>query len=177
MTDQSSSVQRRRGPHILSIVLFVAALGFAAAAVYFWYSDNVENDDERSPPTAAAGMYSLVNVVTALDEAGLEVDYGRSPATANANQIDPPGQNLEVGDTNVYVFFFAGADASVAGLAREQAFRGVEPATMTLQTASGNDVSDGQPLTAFEGANVIAVLIGGDDELRDQVREVIEGLS
>nr|MBA2776634.1 hypothetical protein [Chloroflexia bacterium] len=94
MTDQSSSLQRRRGPHILSIVLFVAALGFAAAAVYFWYSDNVENDDERPAPTAAAGMYSLVNVVTALDEAGLEVDYGRSPATANANQIDPPGQNL-----------------------------------------------------------------------------------
>ena len=177
MTDQPRSASRRTGPQLLSILLFVAALGFAATAVYFWYSDDSESTGERPVPTVAAGRYGLVNVLTAFEEAGIETGFGRSPATANSNQIEPPGQNLEVGDTNVFIFFFTGANVEVAGADREQAFSGIDPATMTLETPSGNDVSNGQPLTAFEGANVIAVLIGGDEELQGQVRDVIEGLN
>lgn len=177
MTEHPKSATRRSVPHILSILLFTAAIGFAVAAVYLWYMDAAEPDDERPIPTVTAGMYGLVNVLAAFEDAGLEVDYGRSPATANSNQIDPPGQNLRVEDTSVFIFVFTGADASIAGGAREQAFGGVDPATMTLQTPSGADVSNGEPLTAFEGANVIAVLIGGDEELQGEVRDVVEGLS
>ncbi len=177
MTHQPRLATRRSGPQMLSIVLFVAALGFAAAAVYFWYIDDEMPDGERPVPTVAAGMYTLVNVLTALEDAGIEADYGRSPATANSSQIDTPGQNLEVGETNVFIFVFSGADATIAAAARGQAFEGVDPGTMTLETPSGRDVSEGQPLTAFEGANVIAVLVGGDEELQRQVRDVIEGLS
>lgn len=176
MSHQTTRSPKRGGPQILSTLLFVAALGFAAAAVYFWYMDDSSAPNEPAAPTAEAGRYELVNVLDALEAGGLEADFGRSPATARANQLDQPGQNLRVEETNVYIFIFSGDDAETAAAAREAAFAGVDPEAMTLTTPSGNDVSDGQPLSAYAGANVIAVLIGGDDALREEVRDVIEGL-
>jgi hypothetical protein len=175
MTDQSKQL-RRNGPQVLSTLLFVAAIGFAAAAVYIWYIDD-SNGDEPPVPTVTDGMYALVNVLNALRDAGLSADYGRSPATAKSAQIVPPGQNLTVEDTNVFIFIFPGGDPEAAAAAREKAFDAIDPATMTLTTPSGNDVANGQPLSVYQGANVIAVLIGGDDELKTEVQDVIEGLN
>ena len=180
MTDHrtpSPRPARRSGPQVLSTLLFVAAIGFAAAAVYIWFMD--DSNESNEPPVAPveAGRYELVNVLNALEDAGLEADFGRSPATAGTDQMDAPGQNLQVEDTNVFIFIFSGADAETAAAAREAAFARLDPATMTLTTPSGNDVANGQPLAAWEGANVIAVLIGGDAELQAQVQDVIEGLS
>lgn len=179
MTDlptRSPRPARRNGPQLLSTLLFVAAIGFAAAAVYIWFMDDSSDSDEPLASTVEAGRYELVNVLNALEDAGLEVDFGRSPATASTDQLDAPGQNLQVEDTNVFIFIFNADDAEVAASAREAAFTDVNPATMSLTTPSGNDVSNGQPLTAYQGANIIAVLIGGDAELQTQVQAVIEGL-
>jgi hypothetical protein len=166
----------RRASHILSMVLFVAAIGFAAAAVIVWYRDQSSPDNETTPPTAEAGVYGLINVLTALQDADIEADYGRSPATAASNQLDQPGQNLRVGETNVFIFIFPGADAASATAARESAAASLDPATMTLQTTSGQDVTNGEPLSIFEGANIIAVMVGGDADLQSDVQAVIEGL-
>lgn len=171
MTDQGTHSSRRNGPQVLSTLLFVAAIGFAAAAVYIWYMDDANQPGEASAPTAEAGTYELANVLAALEDAGLEADYGRSPAAARTDQLDQPGQNLQVGDTNVYIFLFPDAAA------REAAFAKVDPPAMALITTSGNDVSNGQPLSVYQGANVIAVLIGGDPALQAEVQDVIEGLS
>lgn len=171
MTHQATRSPRRNGPQVLSTLLFVAAIGFAAATVYIWYMDDANESDEPSVPTVEAGRYELVNVLNALEDGGLEADFGRSPATASTDQLGQPGQNLQVEDTNVYIFFFSDADA------REEAFAGVDPATMTMTTPSGNDVSNGEPLSAYQGANVIAVLIGGDEDVQAQVRDVIERLT
>jgi hypothetical protein len=176
MSDQSKPTATRRGSHILSTVLFVAAIGFAAAAVYIWYLDDSNPGTEPPIPTVENGVYGLVNVLDALRHAGIDADYGRSPATATSNQLEMPGQNLRVGDTNVFIFIVPGADAAAAATARESAFAGLDPATMTLTTASGSDVSRGEPLTVYEGANVIAVLVGGDAALQNDVADVIEGL-
>ncbi len=176
MTDQGTQPAPRRGPQLLSTILFVAAIGFAAA-VYIWYMDDANDPAEPLVPTAEAGMYELVTVLNALEEDGLEVDYGRSPATARSSQMDRPGQNLRVEDTNVFIFIFNAADPATAMADREAAFAGLDPATMSLTTPSGNDVSNGEPLSAYQGANVIAVLIGGDDDVREQVQDAIEGLS
>jgi hypothetical protein len=176
MTDQTKSPAKRTGPQILSSLLFIAAIGFAAAAVYIWYMDDSDSTDEPPVPTAEAGMYQLVNVLTELKNADLDADYGRSPATAKSNQIDPPGQNLKVGDANVFIFIFPGADPEAAAAAREQAFGAIDPATMTLTTPSGSDVSNGQPLTVYQGANIIAVVVGGDSALQAEIQAVIEGL-
>jgi len=177
MTHQATRTPRRNGPQILSTLLFVAAIGFAAAAVYIWYMDDANEPDEPPIPTAEAGRYELVNVLDALKDADLEADFGRSPATARTTQIDRPGQNLQVEETSVFIFIFNGADAEEAAAAREAAFAGVDPATMSLTTPSGNDVSNGEPLSVYQGSNIIAVLIGGDEDVRAQVQDVIEGLS
>lgn len=177
MTHQATRSPRRNGPQVLSTLLFVAAIGFAAAAVYIWYMDDANESDEPPAPTVEAGRYELVNVLNALEDADLEADFGRSPPTASTDQLGVPGQNLEVEDTNVYVFIFSGEDAATAAAAREEAFAGVDPATMTLTTPSGNDVSNGEPLSAYQGANVIAVLIGGGEDVQARVQDVIEGLT
>ncbi len=178
MTDHGTPSPRRSGPQLLSTLLFVAAIGFAAAAVYLWYMDDADEPPVPPVPTVeAGGIYGLINVLNALKDADLEADFGRSPATAGTDQLDVPGQNLRVEDTNVYIFIFTGADSATAAAAREQAFAALVPATMSLTTPSGNDVSNDEPLTAYQGANIIAVLIGGDEDTQAQVKAVIEGLS
>lgn len=176
MTDLNTQSPKRTGPQVLSTLLFVAAMGFAAAAVYLWFMNDDDTPDEAPVPTAEGGVYELVDVLNAFEDAGIETDFGRSPAAARTDQLDSPGQNLEVGETNVYIFIFTGADPEALAAEREQAFAGLDPASMSLTTPSGKDVSNGEPLTPYQGANVIAVLIGGDDALRASVRDAIEGL-
>lgn len=177
MTDQRTQSPKRRGPQLLSTLLFVAAIGFAAAAVYIWYTDDTNDPDEPPAPSGEPGIHELITVLNVLEDAGLDAEIGRSPPTASTGQLEQPGQNLRVEDTNVYVFFYSGADAETAAAAREQAFARVDPSTMSLTTPSGNDVGNGEPLSAYQGANVIAVLIGGDAELQTRVQAAIEGLS
>ncbi len=179
MPDQPASSrapQPRRASHILSMVLFVAAIGFAAAAVIVWYQDRSNSSNTPPAPTAEAGVYGLINVLTALQDAKIDADYGRSPATATSNQLDQPGQNLRIGDANVFIFIFPGANGASATSAREAATTDLDPATMTLQTTSGQDVIDGKPVHIYQGANIVAVMVGGDTALQGDVQAVIEGL-
>ncbi len=166
----------RRGSQLLSTVLFIAAIGFALAAVGIWYYDESRSNDDPPVPTVESGVYGLVNVLDSLADEGLDAEYGRSPATASSNQIDRPGQNLVVEDTNVFIFLYPGADGEAATAAREQEAASLDPETMTLTTPSGQDVTNGEPLTVYQGANVVAVLVGGDEATREAVQAAIEGL-
>lgn len=181
MPDQSQpatpSQRTRRGSHVLSTVLFVAAIGFAAAAVFIWYYDDSRNQPDDLVPTSESGTIGLINVLASLQDAGLDADYGRSPATVSSNQMDRPGQNLRVEDTNVFIFLYPGADAASATAAREAEAATIDASTMTLTTTSGQDVANDQPLSVFQGGSVVAVLVGGDAELQEAVRSAIEGLN
>ncbi len=174
--DQPPKSRRRRGAQILSTLLFLVALLFAGAAIYIWYIDEETSDNVPPGPTATPGLYTLADILNAFKAAGLEGDYGRSPATVKSNQMNPPGQHLIIDDQSVYVFIFPSGDAQSAAAAREEAAQDLDPATMTLNTPSGQSFGEGETLTVSEGSNVIAVLVGGDDELQTQVRDVIEGL-
>lgn len=173
----SPAPKSRRVSNILSMILFLAAIGFAVAAVVIWYRDDNDSNDTPPIPTVESGVYGLINVLTALQEEGIDADFGRSPATVTSNQITQPGQNLRVGDTNVFIFIFPGADGEAAAAARAEAASQLDPETMTLVTTSGQDVTNGAPLHVYEGANVIAVLVGGDPALQADVQRAIEGLS
>lgn len=168
--------RRRRGAQILSTLLFLVALAFAAAAIYIWYIDDEPSDTTPPVPTATPGLYTLADVLNAFKGAGLDGDYGRSPATVKSNQMSPPGQHLIVEDQSVYVFIFPSGDAQSASVDREEAAQRLDPATMTMTTPSGQSFSEGETLTVSEGSNVIAVLVGDDEDLQIQVRDVIEGL-
>jgi hypothetical protein len=173
---QPSQPRRRRGAQILSTLLFIAAMVFAGAALYIWYIDEESPDSAPAAPTATPGLNTLADVLAAFKDAGLDGDYGRSPATVKSNQMSPPGQHLIIEDQSVYVFIFPSGDAQSAAAAREEAARSLDPATMTLTTPSGQSFGEGETLTVSEGSNVIAVLVGGDEELQARVRDVIEGL-
>ncbi len=177
MRDQHAKPTPRRGSQVLSTVLFIAAIGFAVLAGVIWFREDAGPNREPPIPTATAGRYDLANVLSALEAAGLDGDFGRSPATANSNQIDTPGQHLKVDGQSLYVFIFPGADAETATAAREAAGADLNAATMTLTApTSGADVTGGEPLTVVQGANVIAVLVGGNAELQTEVTTIIEGL-
>lgn len=166
----------RRGAQILSSVLFVAALGFAAVGIYLYFFTGEETPREPTIPTTTPGRNGLADVIRAFDSAGLDADYGRSPATADTSQIGTPGQHVIVNDRSVFIFTFPGANADAARAAREEAAVAVDPTTMTLATRGGQRIGEGETLRAFQGSNVIGVLVGGDDALAAQVQAVIESL-
>jgi hypothetical protein len=158
-------------------VLFIAAIGFAAAAAFVWYRDQSNDTDEPSVPTAEAGVYGLINVLTALQDADISADYGplsshRDIQPARPAGAEPPGWRYQC-----LHLYFPGRNGAAAAEARAAAAANLDPATMTLLTTSGQDVTNGEPLTVYQGANIIAVLVGGDAEMQTQVQNVIEGLS
>ncbi len=149
---------------------------FAAAAVYIWYNEEESPENVPTAPTATPGLNTLADVLEAFRSAGLKGDYGRSPATVKSNQMSPPGQHLIIEEESVYIFIFPSGDAQSAAAAREEAAQQLDPETMTLKTPSGQSFGEGEALTVAQGSNVIAVLVGGDEELQTQVQDVIEGL-
>lgn len=166
----------RRGAQILSTFLFVAAIAFAGAALYIWQTEDDDPDQTPPIPTSTPGRNGLADVLGALEGAGLEGDFGRSPATVKSNQMDPPGQNLRVEDQTVFIFIFTeGQDLSAVD-AREAAMADLDAATMQLTTPSGRVVSEGETLSISSGSNVIAVLVGGDPDLVATVESTIENL-
>lgn len=177
MQNRPAAPAPRRQSQLLSTILFIAAIVFAILAVVVWVRDDTRLHREPPIPTATAGRYDLANVLGALEAAGLDGDYGRTPATANSNQIDTPGQHLKVNGQSLFVFVFPGVDATSATAAREAAGADLDAATMTLTAPQSQaDLTGGQPLTVVQGANVIAVLVGGDPTLQKKVITVIEGL-
>lgn len=161
---------------MLSTLLFLVAIAFAGSAIYIWQFRDQPND-EAPLPTPVNGNYGLANVIDSLRDAGLDANPGRTPPTADSDQIDQVGQNVTVGDTTVFIFLYSpGQDQTGIG-AREAAMANVDASTMQLSSPSGVDIDGGETLTAYGGANVIAVVVGGDEETNQQVQDVIEGLT
>ena len=170
MAASSSTPRRARAAQVLSTVLFVVALGFAAAAAWIWYTDDADSGPGTPPPARSAEEIDLAQVLAVLDETDDGWDYGRSPATVRSDQIEVPGQHLKLDDAHLYVFIFTGPDAETRVAAREEAGEGIDPETMELTTPSGQDANpDGAPLAVSQHSSVIAILVGGDEPLAAEV--------
>lgn len=164
----------RRWPHLLSTLLFIAAIGFAAVAVYL-YIEGENTPSGPEPPTAEAGRNELASVLGGLNNAGLDAEYGRY--SAEANQLDQPGQTIEVNGHNLFVFIYPAADGERAVADRKADAADLDPETLTLQSRSAErPLNEGKEVHVFQGSNVIAVLVGGDDELVTSVGDVIASL-
>lgn len=165
----------RTWAHRLSTILFIAAILFAAAAVYLYFTED-STPDGPVAPTAEAGRNEFATVINALKDAGLDdVDPGRY--TASANQLDQPGQVIEIGDVNAFVFIYPDADPEAAVAAREADAADIDPATLELSARTAErPLNDGLDTHVFEASNVIVVLAGGDDDLVSTVESAIESL-
>ena len=171
---QASRPTERRWAHLLSTVLFIAAIAFAAAAVYFYFTD--DGSPEGPPrPAAEAGRNEFRHIVEGLNEAGLDAKPGRYSATAN--QLEQPGQTIEVEGQNLFVFIYPHADGAGAVADREADAADLDPATLQLTSSDAErPLSDGEELHLFQNSNVTAILVGGDEDLVQSVQGVIDSL-
>lgn len=173
MRQQSSRPRRSPVAQMLSSILFVAAIGFAGAAIYLWYTGD-DNDGPDPPPTAQPGGAELASVLTVLQND--EPDWKIGPTSGRSNQFVPPGQSLELGDVSLFVFIFSGDTPEDRIAAREAAVASADPTTMELTTPSGEPIGEGQTLHMAHDSNVITILVGGDQALADQVEQSIASL-
>lgn len=166
---------RRRGAHLLSTLLFIAALAFAGAAVYLYINDDGGTDGPPPPPSAQPGRNEAANVMTALRGAGLKPEYGRY--NAEANQLTQPGQAMVVDGQDLFIFIYPDADGQAAIAAREADAADLDPATLSLQSRSAKrPLGEGAELHVYQKSNIIAVLVGGDAALQQKVQSAIESL-
>lgn len=165
----------RSWAHRLSTILFIAAILFAAAAVYLYFTED-STPDGPVVPTAEAGRNEFATVINALRDAGLDdVDPGRY--TATANQLEQPGQVIEIGETNAFVFIYPDADPEAAVAAREADAADLDPETLELTARTAErPLNEDMETHVFESSNVIVVLAGGDEELVTTVQDAIESL-
>lgn len=177
MTRTSPPPRRSRPAHLLSAILFTAAIGFAAAAIWVWYTDDSESGPGKPPPAENAGTIELAHVLGVLEARNDGWHYSRNPATAGIDQFDTPGQALKLDDTLLFVFIFTGASTDEKIANREAASEQVDLETMTLSTASGRVINDsGEQLWKAEHSNVMTILVGGDQALADEVAEALTDL-
>lgn len=170
MDSQSPARRRSRAAQILSTILFVAALGFAAAAAWIWYTDESNSGPGTPPPAQSAENIDLAQVLMVLNRSDSRWDYGKSPATVHSDQLEMPGQHLKLDDISLFVFIFTGATAEDRVAAREAAGDEVQLETITLSTTSGEVMNgDGQSVHMLEHSSVLAILVGGDDALARDV--------
>lgn len=173
---QRPAAKKRRGPHILSTLLFLTAIGFAAFAVYLYWNEQENDENEPTPPPAESGEYTLAQVKTALDGTGLSTDFGRT--TGDTDQIPGVvGQPVTVGDSEVYAFIFSASDGQGAIAMAGAAFATIDESTITLTWRSGEEIGEGEAKHVFHGSNIIAVMVGGDAADVEKVRSAIEGLN
>lgn len=159
----------------LSTVLFAAAILFAGLAVYLYFTEE-SSPQGPSVPTPESGRNGFANVIEALRDAGLEdVDPGRY--TATADQLEQPGQVIEIGETNLFVFIYPDADPQAAVAAREADAADLDPETLVLTARQAErPLNENEESHVFQASNVIVVLVGGDDELVTMVQDAIDTL-
>lgn len=171
----TSSRPNRTWANRLSTILFIAAILFAAAAVYLYFMED-SSPDGPVAPTAEAGRNEFATVINALKDAGLDdVDPGRY--TATADQLDQPGQVIEIGDVNAFVFIYPDADPAAAVAAREADAADLDPETLQLTARTAErPLNEDMETHVFQSSNVIVVLAGGDEDLVGTVQDAIESL-
>lgn len=171
----TTSRPNRTWANHLSTILFIAAILFAAAAIYLYVAED-SSPDGPVAPTAEAGRNEFATVINALEDAGLEdVQPGRY--TATANQLEQPGQVIEIGDVNAFVFIYPDADPAAAVAAREADAADLDPETLQLSARTAERPLNEEGEThVFQASNVIVALVGGDEELVSTVRDAIETL-
>ena len=158
--EETQSKPKKTGArNLLSTLLFVLAAALVAIAAYLFIQDWRE-DDDPPPPPVIAGQAELANVHDVLASEGLDVEYGRDGA--RIDEFNPAGQQLIVDDESVFVFIFRDPAA------REAATENLDAAEIELTDAFGDPISE-EPLSIGQGSNVVAVLVGADQDLQASI--------
>jgi len=133
----------------------------------------IPRDDEdtataSAPNPETVGRIEVVNVEQALDVQGFEADVVRG--TARSPQLSNPAQPISIGSDTLYVFVYS----SVAE--RQADSNELDLGSLTL-SAFGTPIAgdSGSPHVVTRG-NVIVILPGGDDDVRERVDTAMASL-
>jgi hypothetical protein len=163
--------QQARRRNLGSSLIFAAlAVVLVVIAGYLWYEENNAEDSPTAPPPnpEIVGRIETINVLDALIDQDLDAELGRS--SVRASHLRQPGQPITIGSDTLYVFVYTSVPA------RESDSSELEPESLEL-TSVGTPVpgGGGTPHVVTKG-NIIVVLPGGDDELREKVDAAIASL-
>jgi len=155
--------------------LFFAALAviLAIAAVVVTLQERGRSGT-RPVPQAEPGRNEFIHAVEALRSEGATVEIGRR--TVPRGELSVPGQEIVVDGAVAYVFVFPDPETAAAEAS------GADPArALTRSAAAASPRSGATPAAAGEpyliqGSNIVVVVGGGDDALRQRARAAIEGL-
>jgi hypothetical protein len=155
----------RRGGSIWTVVFGALAIVLAAAAVIVWVRE-ANRPPIPSPPPAAAGHNTLINVLDGLRAEGFAVKS--VPGGVPVGELRVPGQKLTVDGQTLYVFVYPNPAAAAADL-------GIANPAKVLGGAIGTPPPGGPPYVVGH-SNVVVALVGGSDELRERVARAINAL-
>jgi hypothetical protein len=142
------------------------AIGLAVAAMYMYWDETQNGRNAPTPASSSPGLYTLAQVKASFDDQGLKTEIGRD--TGRSNQLPGEvGQLLKVNGYDVYVFVCSEHDGSSAVAKTEAAFAKLDPSTLVITQVSGDEVGEQLPKHVFQGSNIIAVMLGGQDENED----------
>ena len=157
----------------LSSLLFALALIFAALAIYLYIDER--NNTGPDVPTPIPGENEYISVVEALRAQDLSVNDGRY--SARADQLQPFGQVIEIGDLNLFVFIYREGTPAESVAAREADAEDLDPETVQITSRQAErPLNEGQEVHIFQHSNIIAVLVGGDDATVQHVEDAINSL-
>lgn len=167
---------RRSRAIVLSNILFALVAVAAIVIGYLYFFDNRFFHDGPVAPTPEAGRNEFISVINALKDQGLEdVDPGRYSATAD--QLTVPGQVVEIGDLNAFVFVYNGATPEEAIAAREADAEDLNGDTVHISARiSERSLNADQPVHIFQHSNIVVILVGGDDATVQHVQDAIDSL-
>jgi hypothetical protein len=141
--------------NIASILLFVVAGILLAVAAYLFIEDR-RNEEPPTLPPSEPGHAELADVQRAFVSVGIDVEYGRE--SANADALDPVGQQLITDGISTFVFIYASPED------RQADTESLDVADIELVDEFGDPVAT-EPLSLAEGSNIVTISAGADDGL------------
>lgn len=172
----SNTPPNRNRALVLSNILFALMIVAAGVVAYLYFVDDRFFQEGPNPPACEEGRNELICVVTALKDQDLEnVELGRY--TASANQLSQPGQVIEIGEVNAFLFIYPGGTADDAIAAREAESAKLDPATLEITARiSERPLNEGEEIHVYEQSNFILIVVGGSEEDLAKVQSAVDSL-
>jgi hypothetical protein len=156
-----------------TVRVWISYLLFAVSAALFvvvlvMYLQGRNDEKTPPPPTAQAGHNEMKDVMTALQNGGLDAEYGRSADRAIG--VTEVAQSIVVDGETIYVFIYP--DATQRQRDQDTLAGG---GSLEIVNTRGTPVAENPPYI-FGGSNVLVAVYSDDESLREKIQTAIEGL-
>jgi hypothetical protein len=164
--DKMLTQRKRSGRAWLSYGLFALSAVLFAAVIYM-YVDHRNEEKTPPPPSAQAGGNEMKDVLSALKDQGLTVDYGRSADRAIG--LTQVAQAIVINGETGYVFIYPDPQQRQTDQDR------VDANSLTIVNTRSTPVATDPP-QLYGGSNVIVAIYSTEADVQKKVQTAVEGL-